>query len=241
MINFNLLNSLNQSIATGPTMRKRVLLLATSCRNGGLCPGGIDLDDMSSWIRIVNDDGCSGSVQGHDIDFAEPLDVIEFQGRYAPQGKQIENWVIVNRSCKNKGRFVMENGSRSEKDILDFVYKNYGYHGYWGNYRAYLKEEEFERVSEPSETILKVSEVRVYRNHNNKAKIDFNWSRSNYRLLGVSVTDQDFYDKIETGDVEIKDAYIVISIPKKIDDWINPNTGEKQAYKFVSRIYDVSE
>ena len=45
----------------------------------------------------------------------------------------------------------------SEKDILDFVYKNYGYHGYWGNYRAYLKEEEFERVKNLKKSVLEYS------------------------------------------------------------------------------------
>ena len=38
-------------------MRKKVLLLAVSCKTGGLCPGGIDLDDPRKWIRIVRDDG----------------------------------------------------------------------------------------------------------------------------------------------------------------------------------------
>ena len=35
----------------------------------------------------MKDDGHSGAVQGHDIDFAQPLDVIEFNGRPMPQGK----------------------------------------------------------------------------------------------------------------------------------------------------------
>ena len=51
------------------------------------------------------------------------------------------------------------------------------------------------------------------------------------------MTDQDYYGKIDNGDIVFDNAYIVISIPKKIDDWINPNTGQKQAYKFVSRIF----
>ena len=81
-------------------MKKKVLLLAVSCKTGGLCPGGIDLDNPKEWIRIVKDDGRSGAVQGIDIDFAKPLDVIEFDGSYRPQGKQKENWVINNNSCK---------------------------------------------------------------------------------------------------------------------------------------------
>ena len=44
-------------------MRKRVLLLAVSCREGGLCPGGIDLDNPSEWIRIVKEDVRGGSDQ----------------------------------------------------------------------------------------------------------------------------------------------------------------------------------
>lgn len=84
-------------------MRKRVFLLAVSCKNGGLCPGGIDLDNLKEWIRIVRDDGRSGAVQGYEIDFAKPLDVIEFDGRPMPQGKQRENWVIDNHSCRKVG------------------------------------------------------------------------------------------------------------------------------------------
>ena len=80
-------------------MKKRVLLLAVSCKNGGLCPGGIDVDNPSNWIRIVRDDGQAGAVQGIDIDFAKPLDFIEFDGEPRPMGKQKENWVIKNHSC----------------------------------------------------------------------------------------------------------------------------------------------
>lgn len=69
-------------------MEKKVLLLATSCKNGGLCPGGIDSDDPRKWIRIVKDDGLAGSVQAIDIDFAKPLDVITFEGKYVPLGRQ---------------------------------------------------------------------------------------------------------------------------------------------------------
>lgn len=84
-------------------MKKRVFLLAVSCKKGGLCPGGIDLDNPKNWIRIVQDDGQAGAVQGYEIDFAEPLDIIEFDGHPMPQGVQKENWVIDNESCKKIG------------------------------------------------------------------------------------------------------------------------------------------
>ena len=148
-------------------MRKRVLLLAVSCREGGLCPGGIDLDNPSEWIRIVKDDGRGGSVQGHEIDFAEPLDVIEFDGRPMPQGKQKENWVINNNSCR-----IIDSEDIS---VLRKVYRQYGYHRFWGNNRAYLNEDEFESITDPSESIMLVSNVRIYRNDYDKAKIDFEW------------------------------------------------------------------
>ena len=212
-------------------MKKRVLLLAVSCKTGGLCPGGLDLDDPRKWIRIVKDDGRAGAVQGREIDFAEPLDIIEFEGRPMPQGKQLENWVIDNNSCKKVG-------SRGE-DILDWAYNQYSYHGYWRNYKSYLNEDEFASVTDPSESILKVTDVRVYKNDYNRAKIDFKWTGARYKFMGVSMTDQDFYDRIDDDEVLIDEAYIVVSIPKEIDDWTHPETGEKRAYKFVSKIFEI--
>lgn len=212
-------------------MRKRVLLLAVSCKNGGLCPGGLDLDDPRKWIRIVRDDGQAGAVQGHEIDFAEPLDVIEFEGRPMPQGKQQENWVIDNHSCRRIGRRKI--------DILDWAFNNYSYHGFWNNYRAYLNEQEFESVTVPSESMMIVSNVRIYINDFNRAKIDFDWAGARYRIKGISMTDQDFYDKIDDGEVWFDRAYIITSIPKEIDDWVHPDTGERRAYKFVSKIFEI--
>lgn len=211
-------------------MKKRLLLLAVSCKTGGLCPGGLDLDDPSKWIRIVRDDGHAGAIQGHEIDFAKPLDIIEFDGRPMPQGKQQENWVIDNNSCK-------KTGSRTHED-LDWAYQQYAYKGFWGNYKAYLNEQEFAAVSVPSESIMKVSNVRIYTNDKEKAKIDFDWSGAKFSIKWVSMTDQDFYDRIKQGDVTFNNAYIVTSIPKECD-WTLPETGEKRAYKFVSKIYEI--
>lgn len=211
-------------------MRKKALLLAVSCKEGGLCPGGIDLDDPSKWIRIVRDDGQAGAVQGRDIDFAKPLDIIEFDGRPMPQGKQQENWVIDNNSCR-------KTGSRNQ-DALDNVYQQYAYKGFWGNYRAFLNEQEFAAVNAPSESIMKVTNVRIYRNDKEKAKIDFDWSGAKFSIKWISMTDQDFYDRIKQGDVTFNNAYIVTSIPKECD-WTLPETGEKRAYKFVSKIYEI--
>lgn len=212
-------------------MRKKVLLLAVSCKTGGLCPGGLDLDNPSQWIRIVKDDGCAGAVQGHEIDFAKPLDIIEFDGRPMPQGKQQENWVIDNNSCKKIT-------SRTE-DVLEWAYQQYAYKGFWRNYKSFLNEQEFLNVTEPTESFLKVTDVRIYNNNWNKAKIDFNWDRAQFRITGISMTDQDCYDKISEGDVTFKNAYILTSIPKEIDDWTHPETGEKRAYKFVSKIFKI--
>lgn len=210
-------------------MKKRVLLLAVSCREGGLCPGGIDLENESQWIRIVRDDGRGGAVQGVDIDFARPLDIIEFDGRPMPQGKQRENWVIDNRSCKKIGRAKLKNGNSTDKEILDYAYGKYSYHGFWGNYKAFLNEEEFEEINLPSESILRVSNVHIYEDDNGKSKIDFDWSGARYRIKWISMTDQDYYGK----DVTFDNAYIVISIPKETNFYVS----EQRAYKFVSRVF----
>ena len=158
-------------------MKKRVFLLAVSCKNGGLCPGGIDLDNPKEWIRIVRDDGQAGAVQGHEIDFAQPLDVIEFDGRSMPQGKQKENWVIDNHSCRKIG-------TESMKRVVQ-AFREYGYHGFWNNGYSYLREDELENVTQPSESILLVSDVRLYKNDYGKAKIDFTWSGLRYPMRGV--------------------------------------------------------
>jgi len=210
-------------------MRKKVLLLAVSCKTGGLCPGGLDLDNPSKWIRIVKDDGQAGAIQGHEIDFAKPLDIIEFEGRPMPQGKQIENWVIDNNSCKKIGY--------REQDVLDWAYQQYAYKGFWGNYKSFLNEIEFNTLNVPSESILKVSDVDIYKNNFDRWKIDFNWHGARYKIKAVSMTDPDFY--ANNSSVHIENAYLVTSIPKVIDEWTNPQTGDKQAYKFVSKIYKI--
>ena len=143
-----------------------------------------------------------------------------------PQGKQQENWVINNNSCR-------KTGSRTQ-GVLDWAYEQYSYNNFWGNYKAFLNEEEFNAVNMPSESILKVSDIDVYRNNNDKWKIDFNWHKARFKIKGVSMTDPDFYNNDHS--IHIDNAYIVISIPKEIDAWINPSTGEKQAYKFMSYV-----
>lgn len=213
-------------------MKKQVLLLAVSCKTGGLCPGGIDLSNSEKWIRIVKDDGKSGAVQGHDIDFAKPLDIIEFDGRPIPQGKQKENWVIDNCSCRKI--------KTARYDIIHKIYKTYEYHGFWDNDKPYLTKEEFDNVTQPSESILQVRNIRIYKNSNNKAKIEFFWSGSRYKIKDVSMTDPDVFDRINNdNELYINEAYIVVSIPKDINDWINPQTGECRAYKFVSKIFEI--
>lgn len=213
-------------------MIKRVRLLAVSCKNGGLCPGGIDLDNPREWIRIVKNDGQAGAVQGWEIDYADPLDIIEFDGHKMPQGRQRENWVIDYNSCR-----VVTSAPKKPSEIIDVVrtaYNNYSYRGFWNNYRPFLTEDEFNAGKEPSESILQVSNIRIYQNDYGRAKTDF--ALTNEFIRGISMTDQSFYDKIKDREVNFERGFIVISIPKDCD-WAVPATGEKRAYKFVSKIY----
>ncbi len=212
-------------------MKKRVLLLAVSCKHGGLCPGGIDLDNPKEWIRIVKDDGQSGAVQGYEIDFAKPLDIIEFEGRPMPQGKQKENWVIDNNSCKKVG-------TEPPQRVVQ-AYREYSYHGFWNNSYAYLTEDQLEKITHPSESIMVVSDVRLYKNNNGKAKIDFKWDEISYPIRSISLTDQDFYDQLDNNaEICYQKAIIVVSIPKNAE-W--PVNGERRAYKFVSKVFPLNE
>lgn len=208
-------------------MLKRVYLLAVSCKKGGLCPGGIDLDDPRKWIRIVRDDQEAGSVQGFEIDFAKPLDIIEFDGYPVPNGLQQENWAIANNSCRKIG-------TDDSVGRLIQAYNEYSYRGFWGNIRAYITESEAQIVSSqgwPSESILAVSNIDIYKNENGKSKIDFDWH--NRRLTGISLTDQDFYGHDR---MSIPNALIVVSIPAAAD-WKADPKYEGRAYKFVSKVF----
>ena len=219
-------------------MKKRVLLLAVSCKNGGLCPGGLDLDKPSEWIRIVREDGSTDGIQGVEIDFAKPLDIIAFDGQPIPQGKQKENWTIFNFSCKCIKKHVIF-GNTTDKAILDWAYNQYSYHGFWGNGNAFLNENEFYNITEPTESVMKVSNVRVYK-YFDRTKIDFNWIDNNGNLITshkISVTDQDYFSVKDA--IQFDNAYIVISIPR--EPWLHPLTGERQAYKYVSKIFGISD
>ena len=210
---------------------KRVLLLAVSCKKGGLCPGGVDLDNTSQWIRIVRDDGYAGSVQSFEIDYAQPLDVIEFTGHPVPRGVQKENWAIDFNSCRKVQTY--------QESIMKSVYEKYGYHGFWKNSRAYLDEYEMDVVDQesiPSESLLHVRNVFIYKNPSGKAKLDFDWGR--LKLKGISMTDPDYYDPLNAGnEVRISEAIIVISIPYAAD-FTFPGCSSGRGYKFVSKIFD---
>ena len=210
---------------------KRVLLLAVSCKKGGLCPGGVDLDNPSQWIRIVRDDGYAGSVQSFEIDYAQPLDVIEFTGHPVPRGVQKENWAIDFNSCRKVQTY--------QESIMKSVYEKYGYHGFWKNSRAYLDEYEMDVVDQeslPSESLLHVRNVFIYKNPSGKAKLDFDWGR--LKLKGISMTDPDYYDPLNAGnEVRISEAIIVVSIPFAAD-FTFPGCSSGRGYKFVSKIFE---
>lgn len=210
--------------------KKRVLLLAVSCKNGGLCPGGIDLDNPSKWIRIVRDDGQAGSVQYIEIAMAKPLDTIEFEGKPVPLGKQKENWAIVNNSCRRVS------GPPSDvAQVLKECYDNYGYRRFWGSPKPYLTEEELDAVDCPSESILEVSNVRIFRNNNGKVKIDF--SLKGHRVTGISITDQEYFN-LERDEYHDK-AYLIVAIPRECN-FLLPSEQAPRAYKFVSKVYPIT-
>lgn len=214
-------------------MKKRVLLLY--CNYYHNRPIGIDLDNPKECIRLVADDGDAGEVQVSDIDFARSLDVITFDGHPVPQGKEQENWTIDNHSCRCLGKWEL-NGNSDAPTLLDWVYKNYGYHGFWNNTKPYLDKAEFEAMEGPSVSILKVSEVRIYNNDFNKSKIDFKWS--GHKICGISLSSLDYYEKLDNGHtITFDNAYIVISIPKEAD-FVSMN-GERRAYKFVRKVYEI--
>ena len=236
-------------------MKKRVLLLAASCKDGGLCPGGVDSDDPRKWVRIVKDDGAAGSVQGRDINYAHPLDVINFEGKHIPLGRQRENWAILSspnpgewNTCICEGR-VWEKKGWSPRKLLDWVYSNYAYHEFWGDNLPYLSEACFNSLPEdcPTESIILARNICIHPSsssgiYKSKAKIDFEWgSPEDPQVVSdCSMTDSDYFPALASGQkINIEVAYLVVAIPKEC--WENPNDlFPPRAYKFVSKIYDLS-
>jgi hypothetical protein len=197
----------------------QVQLLECNCAFSD-CSGGIRLKFKDAYTGIIP---ALSAAQGLTFMLKQ---VIEFDGRPMPQGKQLENWVINNASCRKTGS--------KNSDVLERVYQQYEYKGFWGNFKSYLNEGEFNSVTDASESILKVKNIDIYKNENNKWKIDFEWDGARYPIKRISLTDPDYYGANQS--IHIENAYIVTSIPKE-PDWINPNTNERQAYKFVSKIY----
>lgn len=219
-------------------MKKTVLLLATSCKNGGLCPGGVEITLSSegrvtgtgNWIRIVADDGAAGPVQQHEIAFAKPLDVVEFDIEHRPLGKQVENWVINPTAATGAtvlGRFSEPQG------ILPYIYENYRYKDFFGNRRAFLGEHEFAQVDH-TEVIMQVANVDIYADDRDKTKVDFDWGSPRGRIKWVSMTDPEFY---RGGTTHIDSAYLVVAIPKETGFFVDG----QRAYKFVSKVLPMTE
>lgn len=222
-------------------MLKRVILLAVSCKTGGLCPGGIDVDNLGNWIRLVADDGKAGSLQGFEIDMANPLDLIEFDGRPAPLGKQVENWVIDNNSCKCLRKAVLQDvcpGAVQSNDrlLLEHLYQNYSYHGFWGNAREFLDKFEFNNINYPTESIIKAQDIKFYFN-GRRWKIDFTWDAFKARCTNIPLTDSDVYSSCSSQNAYFyKNAYLVVSIPNSVSPEF-----QNRAYKFVSKIYGFND
>jgi hypothetical protein len=212
--------------------------LAKSCKNGALCPGGVEITlssdgrvtGIGNWIRIVADDGAAGPVQEHEIAYAKPLDVVEFDIEHRPLGKQVENWVIS--ATAGTGATVIAQFAEPQ-GILPYVYENYRYKDFFGNCRAFLGQQEFAQVDH-TEVIMKAANVEIYTDDRNKTKIDFDWGNPSGRIKWVSMTDPEFYRE---GTTHIDSAYLVVAIPKETGLFVS----EQRAYKFVSKVFPMTE
>ena len=218
-------------------MKKTVLLLAKSCKFGALCPGGVEITlssegrvtGIGNWIRIVADDGAAGAVQEHEIAYARPLDVVEFEIVHRPLGKQVENWVIDANA--GTGATVVAQFAEPAS-ILPYVHEHYPHKDFFGNHRAFLGEEEYAQVDH-TEVIMKVTNVDIYTNDRDKTKIDFDWDGSPSRIKWVAITDPDYY---RDGSTHIDSAYLCVAIPPKT--WLYK--GEERAYKFVAKVFPMT-
>lgn len=175
-------------------MKKKIVIMTASAKNGGLCVAGIDITDPQSetyrsWIRVVTeDDDCTGAVPYNDMicsnrQTAEVLDIVNIDfARHVPNDAQRENW-LYNPNIKWE-----KVGTTTLEDVLRMRGTDQ-YHGdIFGNNSYKVMPQE---LTGESLTLLKISNVNklVEPDRNNpdmkKVRIHFSCGGNNYKFFRV--------------------------------------------------------
>lgn len=204
-------------------MQRDIIILTESDKNEGYCVAGIDIH-TGRWIRLVSEDeDTDGALTLEDLTYengerCKVLDcvrvsIIERCGDEI----QPENHLLDRGFCLEKiGKCSLADVLKIHRpEVHDFILgKNEG-HYVTANYVC--------NAGGISLVLVKVRNLKIYNNENNKTKADFYYNFRYYKSF--SVTDREYYDKDEI----ICSAYLVISLTGKV--W------HEKYFKCVAKIY----
>lgn len=214
-------------------MEKEILILTKSCKNGGYCVAGIDLETKKS-VRLVSDDqGTQGALSKDDLRYIDGecqiFDKIKVTIiREEPLLHQSENLLVDTSKCLKKLESVgikdVLNVLENCKDMFPYIFKDTC---------PYLSENQVSNVNHSLE-IVRVKNLKLYiktYNYDNKEKIK---TKANFEYNGeqyneISVTDSDYYN-ITDYNSNINEAILIVSLPNK------PIGNDKYYYKFIAKI-----
>lgn len=209
--------------------KMKLVILTKSAKHGGFCVAGINLYKNKNWFaRIVkNDDG--DAVTDEDIAGAKPLDIIEvFVKGNKKKHNQTENFPIdfdANTPVKIVGRETVD----YVKNLCDK--QEFEHIGFFNNTKRSLTEEDVSRISY-SLSAIKVKDLTIYKDLNNKFKADFTFNGD--KMTTISMTDPDYYKGYDS--VNIKNAILIVSLPSES---FTKNNKDYGYYKFIAKIFEI--
>lgn len=177
-------------------MKKTIVILAKSIKNGHFCIAGKDLSNFE-WIRPVStEEGGEITKQQSKLTYqgaeARPWDCnifhnveIDFQ-RHVPLYFQPENYVISETPWQQR--------YKSSPDILFSLLDNPK--DLWGNNLCKINRNDIITPIEASLYLIYVSDLFLYRNEFGKRKVSFTYN--NVRYENFSCTDPNFDNLINT-------------------------------------------
>ena len=201
----------------------RAVVLTRSSKHKKYCVAGLDIR-TGKWVRFISDDEKScGALSKENIrflngEYCKPLDIVEVAVKcFAPSRYQPENCLIDERYRWRKvGECTLERVLRFHPaEVWPCLYRNL---------LPYVEEEDMSDEG-PSLTLIRVSELCVYKNHRARTKARFEYNAQLYQ--DISVTDPAYYDK---NDTTIGKAYLVVSLP-------SDPFPENRYYKFIAQIF----
>ncbi|MBY0755130.1 hypothetical protein K5V21_06645 [Clostridium sardiniense] len=198
-------------------MKKKVIILTRSDKNGGYCVAGIDVK-KERFIRLVSDDeGTDYALTDNDIMYEDgtqmqPMEIIEVEllGKQGSEN-QPENYII------DDSKYFEKVGKAKKSEIREYLMKpDFIFY----NSEASVLEEDMEEILDKYSLVLfRVDEFKLWLDKFKDGRItaNFNYNDEEYRFIKITdhtLTDR-YYDKVEECSPRpyvIKKAILVMSL-----------------------------